>query len=933
MLFNTLKIGCLNVRSLVPSFANLVEVILSESFDIFCVVETWLHNGIDNNLLHINDFTLFRCDRGSRGGGLCAFVKNIFNISIISTPKNIEQLWLNINLKNEKIALGIVYKPPTLDSQIFFNEMEDTLSLIAPTVDDIICLGDFNINVLNLHNAAVDNLFSLLDEFKLKQIIDTPTRITDKTTSLIDLILVLNYERIMDKGVIENQMSDHLITFCLLETANKLNEPRMVTYRNFKNFDYNSFELDLFSIPWYSIFDMNNSDDKVLFLTSNIIQLVDRHAPLITSRFTKPPAPWLTDNIRLMISLKEKALKKYKTTKSVIHLQYYKDLRNFTNQSIKREKKAYFEYKIKNSSSKEKWQFFKHNNLVHSNKKKDLPSHLKKPNEVNSYFADSVPNATVPESTLEFYKNNFLNNNSFKFQFVNNDTVAKIISGISTNATGCDGVNIRILELCCPHLIPYITHIVNFCLAECEFPTMWKSAVVTVLPKKSKPENFKDLRGISILPTISKILEKVIEQQVRVYLVNNNILPTVQSGFRPGHSCTTALLHIVDDVIEATDQGLCTVLILLDFSRAFDTVNHELLKAILGYLGFAEEAIRLFDSFLRNRKQKVKIDDKISSSVDLKCGVPQGSILGPLLFTLYTSHLITNLKHCKIHLYADDTELYYSFRAPDVDHASALINDDLANFIKSAEDHCLLINPKKSNIIVFGPKKQRNIVKTELHILIDNNPLEALDQVKSLGVLIDSDLRFVGQVNDLVQKAYVNLKYIYGNRYYLTQSAKILLCETLVLSLFNYADSLYGPCLTSISVNKIQKVQNSCLRLIYGIRKYERISHKLKEIKWLNMKNRRLHHSACLFHNIVINKTPSYLHNKIKFRTDVHTLNIRFKGLLTPPIHQTELFKRSFRYQICKVYNGIDKELKTCTIGTFKHKFKSRLLLDQSLNN
>lgn len=189
------------------------------------------------------------------------------------------------------------------------------------------------------------------------------------------------------------------------------------------------------------------------------------------------------------------------------------------------------------------------------------------------------------DSLLNYYKNNRLNNNNFKFQTENEFTILKIINDISTNATGCDGVNAKLLKLCCPHIIPHITHIINFCLSNNVFPTIWKSAIITALAKKSNPTEYKDLRGISILPTLSKIIEKIMEQQLRDYLTLNNLLPIVQSGFRPGYSCTTALLNIMDDIITASDKGECTALVLLDFSRAFDTLNHEILLSILKYIG------------------------------------------------------------------------------------------------------------------------------------------------------------------------------------------------------------------------------------------------------------------------------------------------------------------------------------------------------------
>ena len=927
---NILNVASLNVRSILPSLPEIKEIILSNNYDIFCVVETWLHAGIPDELINIVNYNLFRCDRITRGGGLCIFIKNPLKALLIDSTNTIEQLWLNINTKNESIAFGVVYKPPSMENKLFLDQFEGTLSLLFTKYDEVMCTGDFNINILDIENVHVNNLLSVLEQFNLRQIIEEPTRITESKSTLIDLVIVTNEERIVEKAVLDCDISDHQMVCFKVKVSNGNSKPRMYTYRNFNNFVYDSFHNDLLSIPWDTIFYIQEINEKVTYLAQNIVALFDVHAPLVTSRFTKPFAPWLTYNIKLMMSSRDNALQRYKKTKDNNHWQFYKELRNYVTQAIKREKRAYFESIFNNTNRNEHWKVLRNNNMLPQNKNSEIPEQLKNVNEINNFLSNVNTNSMTSDSLLNFYRNNRLNNNNFKFHTETEITILKIINDISTNATGCDGVNAKLLKLCCPHIIPHITHIINFCLINNIFPTLWKNAVITVLAKKSNPTEYKDLRGISILPTMSKIIEKIMELQLREYLNINNLLPIVQSGFRPGYSCTTALLNIMDDIITASDRGNCTALILLDFSRAFDTLNHEILLNILKYIGLSENAVEMFRNYLSNREQKVRLDNIMSEAVALKTGVPQGSILGPLLFTIYTSHLINCLKYCQIHLYADDSQLYYSFPPSDVAIANDRINEDVNTFVVEAKNHCLIINPVKSSIIVFGPRKYREKVKNEINITVDNSPIVKLDEAKSLGIILDSEIRFVRHINKSLQKAYANIKLIYANRHSIPQKTKIMLCESLVLSLFNYSDMLYGPSLNYLYKHKIQKVQNFCLRLIYGIRRGQRVSHKLKDVGWLNMYNRRLLHAANLYHKIITLKSPPYLYEKIKFRTDVHTLNIRFKGTLTPPAHQLELFKRSYSYQICKVYNAIENNLKKMSTRHFKIKYKKILLNSQS---
>lgn len=297
------------------------------------------------------------------------------------------------------------------------------------------------------------------------------------------------------------------------------------------------------------------------------------------------------------------------------------------------------------------------------------------------------------------------------------------------------------------------------------------------------------------------------------------MLPLTQSGFRPGHSCCGALLNVTDDIITACDNGCLTVLVLLDYSKAFDTINHEILLSILKYLGLDNNSTLFFKNYLSNRKQRVVINHDVSNALEVRMGVPQGSILGPLLYIVYTSQLHRQIRNCKIQCYADDTQIYCSFPPSQVDENCEGINEDLSRIYEVSREHSLYLNPTKSVVMVFGGKRDREHVKNLINIEINDLALEKRDQVKNLGVMLDVNFRFKNHISNCVRKAYCKLKLLYSSRHLLNTKLKILLCDTLVLSQFNYCDVLYGPCLDQVEKQRIQKVQNSCLRFIYGIRR------------------------------------------------------------------------------------------------------------------
>ena len=446
------------------------------------------------------------------------------------------------------------------------------------------------------------------------------------------------------------------------------------------------------------------------------------------------------------------------------------------------------------------------------------------------------------------------------------------------------------------------------------------------LNKVHNPSEYGDLRPLSILPIFSKVLERIMLDQLSVYVNMNSILPGNQSGFRAGHSCSSALLNILDDILRAHDNNRVTVLVLLDFTKAFDTINHDLLLSKLRYFGLSGSAIELIHSFLDGRSQYVSLSDNCSSIMHVASGVPQGSILSPLLYSLYTSGLQDSISYCNYHFYADDTQLYYSFLPKETEEANIKINEDLNSLATAAGKHSLKINPNKSSVLIFGPTEAVSCVRTLLNVKVDGKTISIVDSAKNLGVIIDSQLKFGNHVKNLIQKAFFKLKLLYSSRHFFDSSTKRFLCDSLILSNFNYCYEVYGVFLSHFWQSKLQRVQNCCLRFIYSIRKHQHISHTLTVANWLNMKNRLHYHTVALIHRVLTEKKPSYLHRKIKFRTDIHNVNIRRKNLICCPKHKLQIFKRSFTYLAFKLYNSIPHVYKLLSVNKFKVQYKQRLL-------
>ena len=712
---------------------------------------------------------------------------------------------------------------------------------------------------------------------------------------------------------------------------------KILTRRDFRNFDEKSFLDDMETAPWGNILAVADEDidNKVTIFENIHREIIDKHAPFRTFRVTRMASPWLNDYIKNLMDDRDKYKNKFNSDKKPETEEIYKALRNSVTHSIRVEKIKIFNTKInaKIKNAKQFHQALKNFSVVESSCNNETHCNID-PNLLNSNFVKNN-NAKLNEDLVTDEVKEILKKAvrpSFSFTEVSESQVIKMVNSIKTNACGVDCISALFLKLVIEYSVYAFTNIINTSILYKKFPTRWKNALVKPLPKINNPICVSDYRPISLLPAFSKVVEKLIAKQMIEYLKETNYFDNLQSAYKPSHSTITALLNVTDDIYECLENSELVFLVLLDYSKAFDCANHRLILAKLKAAGFRDDSLEWIFSYLNGRKQKVTTNLGESSWSGVLNGVPQGSVLGPLLFTVLVSDLRDAIKRGRYHMYADDTQLYYSCKCEKVNETIKDINSDLDRISKYSKNNCLRLNSEKSKFIIIGSrqnlKKLKNIPLDP--IKIDNNIIEREYEAKNLGVTIDEELTWVRHVNLLIAKAYGKLKHGFRFKNFLNESSKLKLTETYILSQFNYGDIVLQN-LSEQLQNKIQKTQNRCVRFTFGLRKYDHISAFIKDKKMLNMKNRRLLHSLILMFKIKNYRAPMYLCNRIRRHNETHAHFTRNRLNIDPPFAKTKMRSMSYFIFISKKFNELDKNIDTnnISVNTFKKRCENYLLHHQ----
>ena len=933
-----MKISHVNIRSLKNKIIDVQQFLMENPYDIFSLSETWLKE--DSNMNEIDSIPEYQFEGKPRktkiGGGVGCYINNkvkYIRRNDLETD-NLEIMWLEIIRNNSSsYFVGTLYrKPSTADISSFFNSLEENIDKVTSVSNNVILMGDFNCNMLT-ENSFSKKVIEFCNAMTMTQMIECPTRITPYSKTLIDLILLSDSVNVGgSSGVQTVGFSDHSLVYVVLKGKCHSAIPKVSKFRSFRSFDENAFKADLDKIAWTDI-DTNNTSVDMLWneFKTTFNELSDKHAPYVTVRRKAKGVPWITDEYIQLARDRDYFRKKFNQTKDSQYWEKYKYYRNKANNLNKRLKITYYKTNLGKCGNDvgKNWDILK--KLLPSRNKKSASFMLTSNDEIitddkiiaetlNKTFNDvcEILSKDLPTSINSVDSMDTLHEIGLEFKFndISEEFVLIELQNLDVKkAVGVDGLNLRLLKLAAEFIAKPLTVLFNLSIHTGQVPDEFKIAKIIPIHKGGsyEPQNF---RPISLLPAISKILEKAVHQQLYSYLNDNGILSERQSGFRPLHSTSTCLTEIVDFLLDNMNSKKLTGSIFLDLRKAFDVIPHDLLLKKMKYYGIRNSELEWFSRYLINRQQCVSIKGTTSALLEVKSGIPQGSILGPLIFCLYINDICKLPFHSntKISLYADDTAIF------NTDQNFTNIQNNLQKDFDLISNWLVInrmyLHPQKTKVMLFG--QSRKLKNQRITIRFKDITLEKVDQMKYLGVILDSQLNWSLHISHVSNKISRSIGCIRRIKSYLTKKHLINLYYALVLSYIDYCCTAWGSCCIS-NLNKLQKLQNRYARLVLNRDYTSSQCSLLTALNWQSIEQRIKYQKCIVVYKIQNNLSPNYLKPISAPRSAPYNTRYAANSRLNIPFPRTEFKRRSFSYSANYLFNKLPIVVQNChTLQSFK---------------
>ena len=942
----SLSILHLNIGSL-GAHKEELETILTKinlKFDIIGISETKIKEDEKPNYdITMTGYKEFSVPTEASKGGVILYISNKFKTKprkdldkIMNKSRVLESVFAEIVVPGKKnIVIGCVYRHPSMILKDFNENYLDPLMDKLNDEKNTFLLGDFNVDLMKSdEDENTSTYFDILTSNLFVPHIIQPTRITPHSKTLIDNIFsnVPNFSQ-AESGNLTLSISDHLAQFLLIPLDTCFKPPKIIMYkRDTKNFDRENFFLDLLSIEWDEILEIGKEDPNISFQRyySTINNLIDKYMPLkkmSMKEIKQQQKPWITAEILKSINQRDKMHKKWldeknADTKKVYHTQY-KDFRNKIRDDIKASKKEYFvDFFSKNALNiKGTWNGIK--SIIHISSKKKTQSHsllvdkklISDPKAVaekfNDYFSSIASNL---QKKIRYFGNDFSyflkreNPNTFFIRPTNITEVINNINDLNSNkAVGPASLPTNIFHLIKFSVAEPLVQIINLSLEKGIYIDVLKvSKVIPIFKDKGSDLDHTNFRPISLLSNINKIIEKIMHERLYSFLEVHHCIYQLQFGFRNGHSTTHALLDMTEEIRKHIDNNKFAVGVFIDLQKAFDTVDHEILLQKLHHYGIRGTANNWFRSYLTNRQQFVSIDGENSTLKPMSHGVPQGSVLGPLLFLIYINDLHNAIKYSKTRHFADDTNLLIANSS--MKKIKKQLNIDLKILTAWLKANKISLNASKTEILIFRhPNKP---ITYDPIIKLDGNRIYPSKYVKYLGILIDPHLTWKYHVKSLSPKLTRAAGMLRKIRHYVPEITLKSIYHAIFSSIMNYGSQIWGQNKND-HIKRIIKLQDRAIRVLNFADYRAPTSELYKKSGILKFEDSIKIDNFLYVHNSLNNRLPSCLNKQFKYmkiQTEQNTRNAKLlntkESLIELPKSRTTYYGiQSITDQSARIWN------------------------------
>jgi len=936
--------GLLNVQSANNKIDGIIDIRHEEQLDVLLLTETWHDSdSVSIRRLRADNLQLVERSRprtshvGVNHGGVVIAAGaglKLTNISIKGANcfQTFEHVCARISSNGSTCVVLLIYRPGSAAiSDTFFTELSFLLEYLGTLSEALFITGDFNVRIDRPDDIHAHRLADLMSAYNLTCHVNVPTHIHGGT---LDLVATRNDAPAPVVDVTHVGFSDHM----LVRWSACMDKPEAV-YKSFTTRPWSHLDVSEFSrrigeslLPELSGCSVDVcSPDSVERLSTEydckisavVNDLIPNRTVTCRSRISDP---WYDDECREAkrhCRTLERLTRRSEEWRSA--LRSYRALLN-------RKRTDYWNNLIETQRSTPRLLWKSIDTLLGRRCQVVCDDGLNA-DTLMDYSTDKLDRirastANQPDPTFTPVKSGC----AFEFfSNVSSSDVHGVLRSLADKQSDADPLPTRLLKQCADTLSPYISQLINSSLSSGHVPSSFKSAYITPLLKKpgldeSDPANYRPVSNLSVM---SKTLERVVAKQVMTYLTESGLLPRLQSAYRRFHSTETAIACVLSDILTAIDKGDLAALALLDLSAAFDTVDHEiLLRRLQVSYGINGTVLRWFRSYLTGRTQHVRYHGGRSRTVTLSCGVPQGSVLGPILFLLYAADLgdIVTRHGLTPHMYADDTQVYGACRPTHYAQLSqrfTICINDVADWMARNR---LQLNSNKTEFIWLSTSRRRHQIPAD-HLIIGTNTVPAVASARNIGVYVDSVMSMREHITRVTSSCFAVLRQLRTIRRALSDHACDMLITSFIFSRLDYCNVIYAG-LPERDLRRLQSIQNAAVRLTFGARRFEHVTPLLRHKHWLPVNQRITFKLSVLAFKCINGLAPPYLANHIHPAASDYTSRLRSAQSLTLAVPKTKsrMGDRAFAVACPKAWNNLPLSVRSApSLNTFKKNLKTHL--------